>query len=117
MSDTYEDIARRASQRLRTEFGESLPAAVDAKLQGPDSAPQRYEPATIIALATLILNIAKFAWDVYRDRKKEAKTVDSNSIERTVRLQFEVKSNFTEAQRDKVISTVVDELLRAPPQS
>jgi hypothetical protein len=117
MYATQDDIARHAAQRLSAEFGEGLPAAVETQIHVVGDAPQRYEPATIIAVATLLLNVTKFAWDIYRDRKRDAKPVDANSIARTIRVELTAKSAFPEGQRDKVIGAVVEELLKAPPSS
>ena len=79
--------------------------------------PERYEPVTtVIALATLLLNVAKFAWDIYRDRKKDAKEVPSaETIARTIRLELKSDEGVSAEQRDKIIDVVVEELLKEPP--
>ena len=117
MPDSSDDIARRAAQRLRGDLGQNLPATVEAQLQMGGTGPERYEPVTtVIALATLLLNVAKFAWDIYRDRKKDAKEVPSaETIARTIRLELKSDEGVSAEQRDKIIDVVVEELLKEPP--
>jgi hypothetical protein len=62
---------------------------VEAELQAGGKGPERFEPGTLIALATLLLNVAKFAWDIYRDRTKDTKAAPSaEAIARTIRLEL-----------------------------
>jgi hypothetical protein len=119
MPDTYDDVARRAAQRLSGDLGRNLPAAVEVELQAGGKGPERYEPVTtVIALATLLLNVAKFAWDIYRDRKKDAKEAPSaETIARTPRLELKSYEGVSIEQRDKVINVVVEELLKDPPKA
>jgi hypothetical protein len=115
MPDAYDDIARRAAQRLSGDLGQNLPAAVEAELQAGGKAPERYEPGTLIAVATLLLNAAKFAWDFYRDRKKDAKAAPSaETIARTLRLELKSYEGVSAEQSDKIITVVVEELLKKP---
>lgn len=116
MSDAYDDIARRAAQRLSGDLGQNLPATVEAELQAGGKGPERYEPGTLIALATLLLNVAKFAWDIYRDRKKDAKEAPSaETMARTLRLELKSYEGVSIEQRDKIINVVVEEVLKKPP--
>ncbi|TPW00460.1 MAG: hypothetical protein USCAAHI_00087 [Beijerinckiaceae bacterium] len=118
MPDTYDDIARRAAQRLSGDLGQDLPAAVEAELQAGGKGPERYEPGTLIALATLLLNVAKFAWDIYRDRTKDTKAAPSaETIARTIRLEPKSFEGVSTEQRDKIINVVVEELLMKPPKA
>ena len=118
MPNSFDEIARRAAQRLSGDLDHNLPATVEAQLQAGGRAPERYEPATVIALAALVLNVAKFAWDVYRDRKKDAAVAPSaEAIARTIRIDLKADEGISVEQREKVISVVVDELIKAPPQS
>ena len=65
---------------------------------------------------TRLLNVAKFAWDIYRERKKDAKaTASSDAIARTIRLELKTDDAIPAGQRDRIISVVVEELLRHPP--
>ena len=63
-----DDLARRAAFRLGPQWDRNLPAAVEAQIQTGGAVPQRFEAATTIAMAALILNAAKFAWDINRPR-------------------------------------------------
>jgi hypothetical protein len=99
---------------LPRNLGAELPANVEAALQGAAGAPQRFEAATQIALATLILNTAKFAWDLRKDlRAAAAPSPSPEVIVRRIRLGVELPNGTTTAQRDQVIAVVLDELLRA----
>ncbi len=78
MSDTPEDIARRAARPLAQEIDPALPAVVEGRLRGGGGGggaepPLRFlEPATTIALAGLLVSLAGLAWTIYRDLKKDA---------------------------------------------
>lgn len=112
MDQEAEALARRAAQRLAVELGADLPANVEAALQGAAGAPQRYEAATLIALAALVLNIVKFAWDIRKDMRAAA-APSSEVIARRIRLEVAVPDGVTTEKRDQVIAVVVDELSRA----
>jgi hypothetical protein len=93
-----------------------VPATVEAELQG-GKAPEHFEPGTAIALVTLVLNIVKFAWDIYRDRKKDAKEAPSaEAIARSIRLELKSYEGVSTEQRDKIINVVVEEVLKDPPK-
>ena len=111
-----DDIARQAALRLGDELDRSLPAVVEAQVQAGGTPPQRYEAATTIALASLILSATKFAWDIYRDLKKDTKAAPSpDVIARRMRLELNVAEDVSVERRDRVIAVVVDELMEQPP--
>ena len=111
-----DDLARRAAMRLGDEMDRNLPAAVEARVQAGSTAPQRFEPATTIALAALILSAAKFAWDIYRDIKKDSKATPAREvIARRMRLELAAGAELNSEQSDRVIAVVVDELMNDPP--
>ena len=114
-----DEIARRAAQRLSGDLDhQNLPAMVEAQLHRGGQAPETYEPGTIIAVATLLLNVAKFAWDIYRDQKKDAKAAPSaDAIARKIRLELKADDSVPTDQRDKIIGVVVEELLKEPSPS
>jgi hypothetical protein len=113
MDPEAEALARRAAERLATQLGADLPAHLEAALQGAAGPPQRYEAATLIALATLVLNIVKFAWDLRKDMRAAAAPPPSPEvIARRIRLEVALLDGTTSAQRDQVIGVVIDELSR-----
>ncbi len=117
MSNSFDDIARRAAQRLSADLGRNLPATVEAQLQA-GTAPERHEPGTLIALAALLIDVVKFAWDIYRDRKKDANAAPSAEVmARTIRIELKANDGVSPEQRNKIIGVVVDELLKATPAS
>jgi|SRR6266436_324561 hypothetical protein len=112
-----DDLARRAALRLGDELDRNLPAAVEAHIQGGEI-PRRFDAGTTIALATLILSAAKFAWDIYRDLKKDSKAAPAPEVvARRMRLQLNVADEIDVGRRDKVITVVVDELMKHPPEA
>jgi hypothetical protein len=115
MDPEAESLARRAAERLAARLGADLPANVEAALQGSAAgAPQRFEAATLIALAALVLNIVKFAWDLRKDmRAAAAPSPSAEVIARRMRLEVPLPNGTTTAQRDQIIAVVVDELSRA----
>jgi hypothetical protein len=115
MDPEAQALTRRAAERLAAQLGADLPANVEAALQGSAAgAPQRYEAATLIALAALVLNIVKFAWDLRKDlRAAAAPSPPPEVIARRVRLEVASPTGVTEAQRDHIIAVVMDELSRA----
>jgi hypothetical protein len=114
MDQEAEALARRAAERLAPELGADLPVNVEAALQGAADAPRRYEAVTLIALATLVLNIVKFAWDLRKDlRAAAAPSPSAEVIARHIRLEVALPNGTTTAQRDQVIAVVVEELGRS----
>ena len=115
MDPEAEALARRASERLAVQLGvDDLPANVEAALHGAASPPQSFEAATLIALAALVLNIVKFAWDIRKDMSAAAAPPPSPEvIARRIRLEVAVPNGVSAAQRDQVIAVVVDELSRS----
>jgi hypothetical protein len=106
-----ETLARRTAGRLAPQLGANLPASVEAVLHGDAETSQRYDPTTLIALATLVLNIAKFAWDIWKDTKKSgAPSPSPEVVARRIRLEVTLPDGVTSGQRDHIIAAVVDEL-------
>jgi hypothetical protein len=105
-----DDIARRAAARLSSEFDPNLPALVEAQLQG-GGAPQRFSP-TGIAVAALVVQIVKFAWDVWRDLQKDGKPPPPDLLASRIRLEVPVDSGVGESERDRIIEIVVDEVMK-----
>jgi hypothetical protein len=69
---------------------------------------------TLIALATLVLNIVKFAWDLRKDLRAAAvPSPSAEVIARRIRLEVALPNGTTTVQRDQVIAVVVEELGRS----
>jgi len=116
MSASPDDIARRAAQQL-VDLDPNLPAHVEAQLRG--ETPQRFEPVTAFAIASLIVSAAKLAWDIYTTfRKKEpAASPAPDAITRHVRLEVEVPKGISKAQQDRIIAVAVQEVMKEGNQS
>jgi len=105
-----DDVSRAAAQEL-IDLDPNLPALVETQLQaGQGGPPPTYELATAIALAALVVQIAQFGWQIYHDLDKQEPAKDV--VRRRIRLKVETPDHVTEPQRDRVISTVVDEIYR-----
>ena len=112
-----EDIARRAAGRLAADFGPALPALVERELQAPDTGPQRYLGVeTAIALAGLLVSVAQLVWQVYRDLSQNRSEASPEVLARQVRLKVELPAQATAADRDRMITVVVEELLVQTPK-
>ncbi len=114
MSDSPEDLARRAAARLAAETDPALPAMVERCLRAGDDAGETnrvFDPATAFALGSLLVAIAALAWTVYRDLKKETPTPSPEVLSRRIRLKVELPAGLTENQRDRQITVVVEELV------
>ena len=113
MNNESENIARRAAGQLSGQFGAALPANLEAAIHGRADAPSTYEVATIIAVATLLLNIAKFAWDIHKDNLKSAAAPTQDSMARRIRMEVTLPDNVSPKQRDEMIKVVLEELPRS----
>jgi len=139
MITTPADLARAAA-RCSTELNPALPAQVEARLQarggktarlrrdqlqagGTETAPpSRYlEPTLAVALASLLVNIAALAWKIYEDLRSNAKAADATPapevLARRLRLEIELPQGVSEAQRDRLIDAVLEELQQRPDQT
>jgi hypothetical protein len=111
MEPEAEAIARRAANRLAPQLGARLPMTVEAALQGGTGASDQFiDAGLIVALAGLVLNIVKFAWDLHKDARAKASTPSREATARQIRLQIALPSSITTAQRDQIITVVLDEL-------
>ena len=102
MSLTFDEIARRAAQRLSDEFQPKLPAAVEAQLQAGE-APKRFDPLSIsIALAALLISATKATWDIYRDIKEDRKAAPAPAVmERRLRIELQVTPTYPQSSGTK----------------
>jgi len=126
MDNTYESVARRASVRLAGSLDPNLPALTERAI-AEDGTPREatrstYDPATAIALAALLLNVAKFGWDIYRDlrsdrekAREKAEKEDPHQIRqllvRRIRLKAGEPRGLSAAQRDLIVEAVAEEIL------
>jgi hypothetical protein len=114
MTDTPEDVARRAAARLAREIDPALPAVVEGQLRGGGGAepPVRFfEPATTIALGGLLVSLASLAWTIYRDLKKDAAAPAPEVLARRLRLDADLPEAVTSERRERLIAVVVEEVI------
>lgn len=114
-------IVRAAARDLAPDLDPALPQYVETVLarRGEMRSSEAFmEPATGIALASLIVSVATLAWTVWRDLRQDARERKvelgrgehtQEVIRRRVRLRLKVQGD-PEAM-DKVISTVTAAML------
>jgi hypothetical protein len=114
MAALTDEIARFAARRLGAEFDPALPALVEACLQ-PGEAPRQFGEGltAAIALAALIVAATNTGWTIYHDLKKDAEPAPAASVvERRLRIELPDDARLPAAQRDRVITIVVDEIIK-----
>jgi hypothetical protein len=101
-----DDLARRAAAFLATEHPGVVPQ-VEAELQtrGATSGPPRFDPATMIALGSLVVAAAQFAYQIWRDRQKDQQLAP-DVLKRRVRIALDDQGYPDTVQRAKVIDAV-----------
>jgi hypothetical protein len=87
MDPSIAAIARRSA----AQFGPQVAMEVEALLAGanPGQQPQYMDTGTALALASLIVSVAQFAWQIYRDISKAGGTPSVESVERRVMIRLE----------------------------
>src|SRR6266508_4314415 len=75
-----------------------------------NAAADRYEPIAI-SLAALIVSVAGLAWTIYTDLKKQTRRPDPEVMERRIRVEIEHPEKVSAADRDRVITTVIEQML------
>lgn len=121
-------IARRCALRL-ADLDPNLPALTERALAGgaAPGVPTRYEPATAIALASLLVSVVGTGWRIYRDLKEDRDEKDRPAtptsalvvppqelLARRVRQQTQLPRGVRETERDRIIEVVVAEILASP---
>lgn len=117
-------MARRAAGRLSGELDPALPALTERVLaEGVEPEPRRsFEPVTGLAVASFLLAVAQFAWKVYRDVQEEREKAGEQTgkpdrerirsvTARRARLELEPPEGMSEAQRDRMVDVVMEEIL------
>ncbi|MWA02700.1 hypothetical protein F8568_020435 [Actinomadura sp. LD22] len=117
MNDAIRQAAHAAAARLVPEYGQRLPADVEAALHSAYSAPRRDQYLDPISLGGLIVSVATLAWTIYQDHKKKHNDPPAASvIIRTIRIEIDdngVPGELGTEQRDRIIQTVVEETTHA----
>ena len=116
MTTPHDDIARRAATRF-AEGDARLLAEVERELVAAgteeDGPPRRFDPATAIALGSLIVSIAGLAWTIYRDIRADHGKPSADALARRIRIELGAPKGPALPQQDRVISVVVEEVLAA----
>jgi hypothetical protein len=116
MNESYAAVARRAASRL-ADLDPSLPAYTERVLAvGAEDVPIRsFDPATVIAVAGLLVSMVQTGWSIWRDikedRDKAAKPKPARElVARRLRLAFPDPRGVSVTDRDRMIKVVIDEL-------
>lgn len=110
----HAELARAAARRLAPELDPELEMRVERALTGGTGSPPTRFEAVGIAIAALVVSVAQFAWQLYRDlkedRAKARNAAAREAIARRIRMQVELPVGATSVQRDRVIGAVLQEL-------
>jgi hypothetical protein len=110
MLTSSDDIAGRAAVRLSSEFDPDLPALVEAQLHG--DGPQQRGASSRIAVAALVVRIVEIACVAWRDLRKNGKPPPPDLLSSRITLEVPAGSGVGEAERDRIIAIVIDELMK-----
>jgi len=92
-------------------FAEAVEAALAAP---PGGVPVRtFDPATLIALGSLLVSAAGLGWTIYRDLKADGARPSKDAVARRVRLQLQSQGHPDTDRARIIVDVVVEELLAA----
>ena len=120
MTAPHADAARRAAARLAPDLGSDLPAFTERALAGPESiAPRRsFDSGASLAVAALLVSLAQFGWQIYRDLKEDREKRDEADrrqllqvLVRRMRLSLNEPPELSVQQRDRLLEVVAEEIL------
>jgi hypothetical protein len=125
MDPDVADLARRAAARLSGQFGERLPAQVEARLHG-GTVGRQYVNSADVSLAQLVINIAQFLWNVCKDSFKTSPSPpppplpNPDVLIRRVRLEVDlpadVKAELGKAIAAAVVAEILSQLRTTKPE-
>jgi len=103
-------IARGAAQALAGKFGPQLKLELEKQIAAPgEAATQTYAVAEAVSIATFLLSVAKFGYDIYKDQR-DRKAVDMDVIRRETRLKVKAPRGLSAEKRDAIIDAIAKEL-------
>lgn len=120
MTTPHADAARRAAARLAPDFGPDLPVFTERALAGQESiAPRRsYEAGASLAIASILVSLAQFGWQIYRDLKEDREKKEEADrrqmiqvLVRRMRLSLDAPQGLSVQQRDRLLEVVAEEIL------
>lgn len=112
MDTIAEDIARDAAEELSQVYGSQLVIEVEKRLQGrPADKAEDYTfgVAESVAIAGLIVSIASFLYNVYKDQRDKA-VADSKDATNRVLVEIQWPGNLDEPQKKEIINAVLTRL-------
>jgi hypothetical protein len=62
----------------------------------------------------LVVSIASLAWTVYTDLKKQTPRPDPEVLKRRLRIEAELPEQISTADRDRVLTVIVEETMAHP---
>jgi hypothetical protein len=120
MDPLASDVARRAASRLAAEFGPNLPAFTERALASADPTVRRrsFDVSTTLALASLVVSVAQFGWQIYRDLSKDREADQRRTVQmlaRRMRLSLTEPSGLDLQQQDRLLEVVAEEIVASCP--
>jgi hypothetical protein len=111
LDQTVTVAARAAARRLSGQYGPRLEVDVEAALDdGGAELPKQYFDQ--VALAGLIVAVAQFAYQVYRDHQKDRHKPDRDQVVYAVRVERLKYTDLTRAE-EEIIEIVTAEVVKA----
>lgn len=120
MAEDIAEIARRSAARL-ADLDPALPAFTERLLAG-ETPPRRRgfaDPGLALALASFLLTLAQFGWQIWRDLKGDGEERRDAELREALRedlvnalRQGAGGLELPAPERDRAIQTVADEILR-----
>jgi hypothetical protein len=100
IDDVAAEAARAASAELGPQYGPRLEAEVETAIyaNGADPAGERKAPDQYfdpVALGALIVSIAQFGYQVYKDQKKKGHRSTRDDIAQAIRIQRRKRTDLT----------------------
>ena len=120
MTTPHAEAARRAAARLAPDLGSDLPAYTERALAGQEPTVRRrsYDAGTSLAVAALLVSLAQFGWQIYRDLREDREKKDEADrrqilqvLVRRMRLSLNEPPGLSVQQRDRLLEVVAEEIL------
>ena len=120
MTTPHAEAARRAAARLAPDLGSDLPAYTERALAGQESTVRRrsFDAGVSLAVAALLVSLAQFGWQIYRDLKEDREKREEADrrqmvpvLVRRMRLSLDAPQGLSVQQRDRLLEVVAEEIL------
>jgi hypothetical protein len=119
VTDPVADAARSAAAILALDFGQRLPADVEAALYARSSdrqRPDQYDPLAIagfaVSAASLIVTAAQLAWSILVDRDQHTPEPSHDTLTRQIRVSLREQDLALPQGAERITDVVITEIIR-----